>query len=438
MIRYFQMPTIPKRERRMAVAFEAKKYLPFKLEELITDFQIVIHRSDPTLMRVMFFGIKKNSVNAVLSILESVDLTPLCLETAPVSLMRLLRQTGQFPAGQVAAILMAERDTATITIARDDLLYLSRNVTILSSLESEQGTSTELLEALINETRISIDYYRRRFLGEPGVGKVILFGKNIEEKRVQELTAALDLPVEIGDAFQKIEGGKEVPPGLAIATGLALRGLEKKAWEPNLLPPEYQRKLQGLLQPAILEAIAAMALLGIWYGYSFVDLYAFQQKIDALRMAQMHPRGLQPGMRIPDLKSLGEEQQRQTQFLDELSKTRGQYAALLTELTRLLPEEAWLQNAVLEDKVKASDKGPLLASNRSQSMKLSGGSYVNNRDRELEGINNFLAALRSNKTFNSTFSEFYLDGVNRGRYREEEVTQFRLTCVSNPDRKGNR
>jgi len=37
-IRYFQMPAIPPHERKMAIAFEAKKYLPFKLEDIVSDF----------------------------------------------------------------------------------------------------------------------------------------------------------------------------------------------------------------------------------------------------------------------------------------------------------------------------------------------------------------------------------------------------------------
>ena len=174
-IRCFQMPAIPAHERKMAIAFEAKKYLPFKLEELVTDYQVVIRRSDPTLMRVMFFGVKKSSVAIYGSLFQNCKLLPYCLEPAPISLMRLVRQNGQLPAGQVVALLSTEHDAATISIARDDLLYLSRNVTILPTSENTDEAPPELLEALLNETRVSIDYYRRRFLGEPAVGKIIVF-----------------------------------------------------------------------------------------------------------------------------------------------------------------------------------------------------------------------------------------------------------------------
>ena len=434
-IRYFQMPTIPLRERKLAIAFEAKKYLPFKLEELVTDFQIVIHRKDPSLMRVMFFGIKRSSVAAILSLFKPAGLTPLCLETSPISLMRLLRQNGQLEPGQVAAVLTAEEETATISIARQDLLYLSRNVSIPGSAEAARGPS-ELMEALITETRVSIDYYRRRFLGEPSVSKVVLFGKNVDPQKTQELTSALGVPVEMGNTLQKTGATQEASPGLAIATGLALRGLEKKSWEPNLLPPEYRRNLQSLVKPVAFEAALAMALLGVWYGFTMADLRGLNQKITLIQLGLPKSVGLAANKSIQDLKTLAEGQQRDLQFLGSLSKSRINLATLLGELSRLLPQEAWVQSASIEDTLKKPERGALISDERLRTLKLAGAAYLNNREKELEGINNFLAALKSSALFKSTFSDFYFENVRRGRFREEEVTQFRLTCSSMREKKG--
>ena len=386
-------------------------------------------------MRVMFFGIKRSSVAAILSLFKPAGLTPLCLETSPISLMRLLRQNGQLEPGQVAAILTAENETATISIARQDLLYLSRNVSIPGPAEATRGPS-ELMEALITETRVSIDYYRRRFLGEPSVSKVILFGKNIDPKKIQDLTSALDVPVETGNTFQKTVATQEASSGLAIATGLALRGLEKKSWEPNLLPPEYRRNLQSLAKPVAFEAALAMALLGAWYGFTIADLRGLNQKIALIQQRLPKPEGSAADKNVEDLKTLVEGQQRDLQFLGSLSKSRINLAALLSELSQLLPQEAWVQNTLIEDSLKRPEKGALISDERVRTLKLAGAAYLNNREKELEGINNFLAALKSSALFKSTFNEFYFENVRRGRFRDEEVTQFRLTCSSMKEKKG--
>ena len=439
-IRYFQMPTIPVHERKMAIAFEAKKYLPFKLEDLVTDYEVITHRSDPALMRIMFFGIKKSSSAAYLSLLKSVGLTPLCLEAAPICLMRLTRQTGQLAPGQVATLLSVERDTATISIARNDLLYLSRNVTVLPSSESLEGPSPELLEALTNETRVSIDYYRRRFLGEPPVNKVILFGRAVEPKRLAELKTSLDLPVEWADPYKRMAGVKEIPLSLAVATGLALRGLENRAGETNLLPPERRRELQGLLKPLVFQVVAAAIALIFLKGLSISSLTSLEQKISALSQQQAYPAGMDRGWNLNQLQQYRNERQKELRLVQKLSRTQGKRTALLSEATRLLPNEAWLKYLLLEETLKqerqeapgnSAGQGIPSLADPGLVLKLVGGSYTDNRDKELEGINSFLASLKSNPLFGSIFSEFHLDSVQRGRFYDEEVTEFRLTCASN-------
>ncbi|MBI3332771.1 MAG: pilus assembly protein PilM [Candidatus Omnitrophica bacterium] len=406
-VRYFQMPTLPLHERPLAVSFEAKRYLPFKLDELVTDYQAVIQRSDPTLMRVIFAGIKKGSLATLLSLFKAADLTPLCLEPVPISLMRLLRHSGRLSPGQVAAILYVERDTATIGIARDNLLYLSRNAVIFPTAESPQGPSAELLGALINETRVSIDYYRRRFLGEEGVSKIILFGQQLSPPRIDELRNSLGLPVERGDSFERISGGREIPANLAVATGVALRGLEGKGGGINLLPPEYRLRFQGLLKPVLAEAAALLALLGIWFAFSTADLDRWEGRISVLRQDQASPAGIPPQAGLEELKRIQKEQGLQLQFLGDLSKTRGTATALLSETG-----------------------GPLPSANHSRILKLAGGVYTRDGNKELQQINHLLTSLKANPFFKSAFKEIQLERVQRARFQQEEFTEFHLACTA--------
>ncbi|MBI3318203.1 MAG: pilus assembly protein PilM, partial [Candidatus Omnitrophica bacterium] len=430
-IRYFQMPMIPAHERKAAVAFEAKKYLPFKLEELITDFSVLTQRTDPTLMRVMFFGMKKSSVSAYRSILESMGLTPLCLEPAPASLLRLLRHTGQLKPNEVSAILSVEKDAATITIGRDNLMYLSRNVSILTPQGPLLSPAPELAEALLNETRVSIDYYRRRFLGEPAVSKVVVYGKELDERRLAELRAALELPVETGDPFRRTAGGREAPPGLAAAAGCALRGLEKSsAAKVNLLPPEQRLASEGLRKALFLQGITALVLLGLWVGFSRSGINALEQKISALQQEKIRAEERLPDIQIQKLQQLRQEEQKKLQFLKDLSKSRLASSVLLVKLAQLLPEEAWLQEVGLEDLL---EKKSAAGVKFSRVLRVSGGSYANHRDQELEGVNGFLSSLKSEPLLKTHFSEFHLESVQRGKLSGEEVTQLRLTCPSSTE-----
>lgn len=432
-IRYFQMPAIPPHERKMAIAFEAKKYLPFKPEELITDYQVILRRTDPSLMRVMYFGIKRTAFASYGSLFSSAGLTPLSLEPASISLVRLVRQSGQLPPGQVCAVLSVERDNATISVAREDLLYLSRNVTILSAQQGgTEGPSGELLEALVTETRVSVDYYRRRFLGEPTVSKVILFGKSLDPKRVRELSQALDLPVELGDPFRKVAGAKSVPEGLWTATGLAMRGLEKRAGEINLLPPEQRSQTKNLLKPVALEAALACAVLAGWYAFSFQDLDAIEKKIASCKLQQIQPSGISAQLTNQELRDEQLRSSRKLKFLKQASDPGVEVSTLMVEMANVIPSEAWTRHVALRDRLEAKEGGGL-PSDRRCILRVQGSSFVGNRDKELERINVFLAALRENTIFKAGFSAFSLDSVQRGSFLTEETTDFSLTACSNPE-----
>lgn len=427
-IRYFQMPMIPSRERRTAVSYEAKKYLPFKVADLITDFHVVTHRSDPALMRVMFFGIKKSTSMTYQMLLKSAGLTPLCLEPPVLSLMRLMRQSGQSFTTQAYTILSVEPSTATISIARDDLLYLSRNVGISPSSGSPPGHSPELMEALIHETRVSIDYYRRRFLGEPAIQKVILFGKEATPHQTDELSTALELPVELGDPFKRMGATKEVPAVLAVALGLALRGLEKRGPQANLLPLEARREPRDLLRPLAIPSAVAFGLLCLGSAVSWLDLNTHRQKVAEERQQQIFPAGVTPEMTLDELSRFRSEKQRQLRFLQELSPVPEKQAHLLSEMTALLPPEAWVEQIALTDTLKSVGLASPLEVKHRRVIVLNGKAYTGYRDKEIEGINRFLADLRASALFASQFTEFHLDSVERKTFYEElEVTEFNLS-----------
>lgn len=427
-IRYFQMPTIPRHEWKMAIAFEAKKYLPFKLEELVTDYEVVVRRSDPGLMRIMFFGVKRNAIDTYLSLFQTAGITPLSLEPAPLSLMRLVRHTGQMASGQVAAILYLEHDSATISIARSDILYLSRNVSITPTTKSGEDPTPELLEALTHETRVSIDYYRRRFLGEPAVNKIIFFGKAADPNKIKEISSALgDLPIEAGDPFSKIMGAKAVPPGLAVVTGLALRGLDRKGREINLLPPEQRRGTGDILKPLIAELVAAALALMAWYGVSMADLNARTQKLTLLRNQQAWPEGVSPNAGVADLEQLQAVRNGEIRLLKTLQDPSVPTAQLLSALSKQIPTEIWLQSLLYRDTVQTN------RSEHHRLLRLVGDAYADNRDLELERVNQLLAALRQEPFLQKAFKEFSLDSVQRTVFSEENATEFQMTCASHAE-----
>ncbi len=438
-IRYFQMPSIPPHERKMAVSFEAKKYLPFKLDELITDYQAVIRGPDKALMRVMFFGLKRNASTLYELLFQPWKQSLESLEPSPVSLMRLARQTEQFKANQAVAIISMEQDSATISIARDDMLYLSRNVSILENgISPAGGNGAELLDALVNETRVSIDYYRRRFLGEPAVAKILVYGKSDDKTRMEGLSGALDLPVEQGDPFRKIAGAQAVPDGLSVAVGLALKGLGSKKGQVNLLPPAQRVRSTDIKKPLIAELLIALTVITVWYTIASKDIQTLEHRKSILHGKQTHPENVRGDSNNLELRELKNQLEKERAALNALAERKQKVSQLMEEITWLLPQEAWLRSAVIKEIGSADAAGRAAAAAqphgaRHMGLQITGGVFADNRDTELQLVNEFLAALQKNELLKSCFTVFSLDSAQRGTYAGEEITEFKITCAFNAD-----
>jgi hypothetical protein len=433
------MPAIPPHERKMAVSFEAKKYLPFKLDELVTDYQALIRSPDKALMRVMFFGLKRSASAIYNTLFQPWEQSVESLEPSPISLMRLARQTEQLKTDQAIAIISMEHDAATISIARDDMLYLSRNVSILENGgvgATPIENNNDLLDALVNETRVSIDYYRRRFLGEPAVTKIMVYGKSDDKMRLEGLSNALDLPVEQSDPFRKITGATAVPEGLSIAVGLALKGLDKKAGRINLLPMAQRVRPTDIKKPLIAELLLVLFAIASWHTIASQDIQSLEKRRSVLRSQQMRPENVRGDSNTVELREMKVQLEKERGALGTLSERKQKVSELIREVVRLMPEEAWLRSAVVKE-ISPTDSSGIgrAAANAAQhlGLQITGGVFADNRETELERVNGFLAALQSNPLLKSSFSIFSLDSAQRGNYAGEEITEFKITCAFNAE-----
>ena len=92
-IRTFEMPILSQEELLSAVNFEAKKYLPFKIEELFSDCQWKLDKAAKKNL-VLFVGIKKETLDRYLSILDEIGLKAKSIEYSAFSILRIAKLAG--------------------------------------------------------------------------------------------------------------------------------------------------------------------------------------------------------------------------------------------------------------------------------------------------------------------------------------------------------
>ena len=85
-IRFVKLPPVSEEEKRIRqiVEFEAKQNVPFPMDEVIWDYQLIAN-SEADEMEVMFVVIKNDIVEQITHAMEDVGLTPVQVEIAPVA-----------------------------------------------------------------------------------------------------------------------------------------------------------------------------------------------------------------------------------------------------------------------------------------------------------------------------------------------------------------
>ncbi|MCX5716099.1 MAG: pilus assembly protein PilM, partial [Candidatus Omnitrophica bacterium] len=230
MLRRFIMPYLIPQERMTAVKFEAQKYIPFKLDDVISDFYVTSENKVAMSMDVLFAAANKQATEKNLQVFKDLSITLNVLDIMPVALIRVMSLSDKWGSRQESkAVVHVEKDSrGSIIIIKDDQPYLVREIAPSSSKEV-------FFTNMLNNLRLSVDYFKRE-TKETGIEKILICGEGDlagAELYLKE-NASVDR-VEVLELKDEIAGLNELSRKQLIAAGLAMSGFEKPKPKINLL-----------------------------------------------------------------------------------------------------------------------------------------------------------------------------------------------------------
>ena len=429
-IRYFQMPRVPQQEHKTAVVFEARKYLPYKLEDVIYAYSISYDKVASNKMAVTFVAAEKNSVAACVRFYENLGLKIGYLEAIPYSLMRFLYQTKDTEPDQTAALIHIGQESANIDLVRNKVLYLTRNVSFSGKLGQPlniqtAGQSPEELENaltglrfdnLFSEVRLSFDYFHRQF-PEEKIEKMIFWS---DERKMQENVQAagkdLNVYAKIANPFDSIEKGAGYSVEYAIGAGLALKSLYEPNAGINLSPGFKKIEIEKLAKLILKELCVAIALL---FVFSIVDgrkIKALDAELDNI-LGQRSALQMQAGnMSRAVIEERKQQAQEKFNYLQNLATSKISVLSKINRVGNLLPEGMWL-----------SELGYGKIRGRS-SLILKGYAFRLKGDNQIKIISQLVEGLKSDGVFSKGFTDIKLDSILNERYAGMPVTSFQISC----------
>jgi type IV pilus assembly protein PilM len=260
------LPQMSEEELQESFSWHAEEHIPFDIADVNLDYQLTGKSSES--LHVLMAACKSDKIANVKQAIQLAGKQPVVIDIDAFALQNCYEMNYQPRVGQIVALLNIGASTMNINILNGTRSIFTRDASVggsqyTSLLQRELGMSFEQAEAvkrglplpegieprpiqpiieavsdiLALEVRKTMDFYRTTAAeSEATIEKILLAGGGSKLPGLADyLAKRFEIPVEVFDAFKRIEVDanrfnpdymKEIVPEMAVAVGLALRGVE--------------------------------------------------------------------------------------------------------------------------------------------------------------------------------------------------------------------
>jgi len=410
--RCFDMPMMKKKEIDSAIRYEIEKYIPFKIEELMWDYsysKLPQHKN----INLSFVGIKNVSFNKFNELFAGLNIKVLSIEPSAIALARVIKSLKDAKGTRSFALLDFLEAESYITFFYNDLPVFNR---YLGTFNKEDKIT---IDRLIEEVRISIQYFKREFrnydlnklfiLCNPGIlGLISYLKKNIDIDSI--VLTAEDIVKEKGAELEHLKA-------YAAATLPLFPAKFKPVFRP-LRESIPNKKDMAVTYPSLnymlVTALAVIGVVGCIFLYSILQNklsstgYKFKKEEENIGLSN-NMRNEQPQIIEQSIKAQESKIQKLKDAFGRLRVTHG----ILAKLPYILPKGMWLHNLRLENN-----------NQHKLSLRISGYVFLGNKEQEKNTINNFVSALKKDKDFSNTFTRINIVSIARSKIKSYNVMSF--------------
>jgi type IV pilus assembly protein PilM len=255
-VKRVSLPEMSEEELSESIKFEAEQYIPFDIEDVTLDFQILGPKEESGQMDVIIVAVKKDIVNEYLSVVKEAGLNPIIVDVNSFALENIYEINYEIEPDKNIAIVNIGASTINMNILKGGISVFTRDSAVGSNLHTEaiqrefnltyeaaerlkKGEAIENVspqdalsvmdltsEEIIGEVNRSLEYFHE------DINEVILSGGCALIKDFPNLLAGkIGIEVKVMEPFKNIKIPKrfdityieEMVPIAAVAAGLALR-----------------------------------------------------------------------------------------------------------------------------------------------------------------------------------------------------------------------
>src|ERR1051325_4394220 len=265
-VKKISLPSMSDQELAETIQKEAAQHIPFDLEDVSLDYQILSEDVGSPQMDVLLVAVKKDKILNYTNVLSMAGKSPAIVDIDALALQNCYEYNYQPAPGQVVALLNLGASVMNINIVKGTTPLFPRDVSVgghqyTDSLQKELDLSFEdgeplklgnkvgtvsedakqpilqqVTEIIVLEIQKTFDFFRASAEGGPSARLLLVGGASKVPGLVEALRQEFSLPVEILNPFQRIApaadgvGAELIERNagqLAVAVGLALRSFEE-------------------------------------------------------------------------------------------------------------------------------------------------------------------------------------------------------------------
>lgn len=265
-IRKIVLPVMPQEELEDQITWEAEQYIPFDINDVNMDFQILSPDSvDPSKMNVLLVASKKDIINDYVSVFNEAGMHLSVIDVDSFAVQNTFEINYDTSPDDVLALVNIGASIMNINVIKDSITLFTRDVQIGGNLYTEEiqkqlgvsGHEAEQMKLLAHETRHqalsdvlnkvnetitqeirrSLDFYNST-ANDDRISRIFLCGGVSKGLHLAELISdKIGLPVEAINPFAKLKYNEkdfdpeylqEIAPFMAVTVGLAIRRVGDK------------------------------------------------------------------------------------------------------------------------------------------------------------------------------------------------------------------
>lgn len=160
-VRVFSMPRLPEEEWGQAVRFEAQKYIPFRVDEIVADFIVLNKKDDSENMEVLFLCSKSVAISRYISILDELNISFFKINSVFLSMVKICLHGGIIDDSKPTLIMSVKKKLfsrervrlwADMVLVYEGKPVVARDISVISSEDA-------IDEKFFNELFLSIKLF---------------------------------------------------------------------------------------------------------------------------------------------------------------------------------------------------------------------------------------------------------------------------------------